>query len=493
MNPILTTIVISFLNLIILTVLFFTYKSIKKLNDRIDAIDKKDSLLSNLVREELSLSRIETDKTFSVQRKELLDSFEKLSESNSKKISEIGLFQKDQLDTFAKNLSNFSIETNERFNIWKETFDSGFEKIRIEIANSIKNMSESNTKILHEMGKSQTEKLEQVTSNLMKLTDTLEQKFDGLKRIVDDRLEKIREDNSKQLEQMRQTVDEKLQGTLEKRLGDSFKIVSERLELVHRGLGEMQALANNVGDLKKVLSNVKTRGIFGEIQLENLLEQVLVPEQYDKNISTKNNGERVEFAIRLPGRNNDNKEVVWLPIDAKFPMEDYTGLVNASENADLAGIELYGKQLEQKIRSFAKDISTKYINPPITTDFGILYLPVEGLFAEVLRRGDLVNEIQRTYKVIIAGPTTLWSILNSLQMGFRTLAIQKRSGEVWKLLGAVKTEWSKFGDVLDKVKTKLEQATSTIEDAQKKTNTISRKLREVEGIPQTEAEELLTD
>lgn len=484
-------IIISFLNLITLIVVFFIYRSIKNLTDRVDSMDKNDSIISNIVREELSLSRIETDRIFSGQRKELLDSFEKLSESNSKKISEIGIFQKDQLDTFAKNLSHFSIETNEKFNLLKESFDSGFEKIRIEISNSLKNISESNIKILNEMGKSQTDKLEQVTSNLIKLTDTLDQKFEGLKRIVDERLERIREDNSNKLEQMRQTVDEKLQGTLEKRLGDSFKIVSERLELVHKGLGEMQALANNVGDLKKILSNVKTRGIFGEIQLENLLEQVLVPEQYAKNISTKNNGERVEFALKLPGKSEDKNDFIWLPIDAKFPIEDYSGLITASESADSSGIEFYGKQLEQKIKAFAKDIYTKYINPPVTTDFGILYLPVEGLFAEILRRDNLVNEIQRNFKVIIAGPTTLWSILNSLQMGFRTLAIQKRSGEVWKLLGAIKTEWSKFGDVLDKVKTKLEQATNTIEDAQKKTNSIGRKLREVEGIPQAEAEEIL--
>jgi len=262
---------------------------------------------------------------------------------------------------------------------------------------------------------------------------------------------------------------------------------------VHKGLGEMQALATNVGDLKKVLGNVKARGILGEIQLENMLEQVLTPEQYEKNVSVKNNNERVEFAIKLPGKSEDKKEIVWLPIDAKFPMEDYSKLVSATENGNLADIEIYSKQLEMKIRQFAKDIYTKYINPPVTTDFAVLYLPVEGLFAEVARRNTLISDIQRDCKVVIAGPTTLWSILNSLQMGFRTLAIQKRSSEVWNLLGAVKTEWGKFGDMLGKVKVKLEQATSTIEDAQKRSNIIQKKLSKVQEIPMEDAEVMLME
>lgn len=463
----------------------------EELKNRFDAVDKSYNIISGFIRDEMNATRGEISRIFVDQRSELLNNFEKLSDMTVKKIGELNSFHKDQFDTFSKNLSNFTSVTGEQFNIMKEAFENGFEKVRSELNSSLKSLSETNIKTLQELGKMQGEKLDNLIVNLTKLTESMENKFDGLKRMVDDKLEKIRDDNSKQLEQMRQTVDEKLQGTLEKRLGESFKIVSERLELVHKGLGEMQALATNVGDLKKVLSNVKTRGIFGEIQLENLLEQVLVPEQYLKNVSTKNNGERVEFAIKLPGRSEDKNEYVLLPIDAKFPMEDYNSLIIASETGDLSGVESYVKQLGQKIKSFARDINSKYINPPFTTDFAILYLPVEGLFAEVVKRVDLVSEIHRNYKVIIAGPTTLWSILNSLQMGFRTLAIQKRSSEVWKLLGAVKTEWGKFGEVLDKVKTKLEQATNTIDDAKKKTETIGRKLREVEELSQTEAEKIL--
>jgi len=298
-------------------------------------------------------------------------------------------------------------------------------------------------------------------------------------------------DNAKQLEQMRQTVDEKLQGTLEKRLGESFKQVSERLELVHKGLGEMQTLATGVGDLKKVLTNVKTRGTWGEVQLGALLEQVLNPDQFATNVATKDGGERVEFAIKLPGQGADKDETIWLPIDAKFPVEDYQRLIEAQERADVEGVEVAGKQLENRVKACARDICGKYLDPPKTTDFGILFLPIEGLFAEVIRRTGLTEAIQRECRVVIAGPTTLWSILNSLQMGFRTLAIQKRSSEVWNLLAAVKTEWTKYGDVLDAVQTKLHQVSDTIEKAKVRSRAVGRKLKDVQELPTGEATALL--
>jgi DNA recombination protein RmuC len=294
-------------------------------------------------------------------------------------------------------------------------------------------------------------------------------------------------DNAKQLDQMRQTVDEKLQGTLEKRLGESFKQVSERLEQVHKGLGEMQTLATGVGDLKKVLTNVKTRGTWGEVQLGALLGQVLNPDQFATNVATKDGGERVEFAIKLPGQGADKDETVWLPIDAKFPVEDYQRLVEAQERADVEGVEAAGKQLENRVKACAGDICEKYLNPPKTTDFGILFLPIEGLFAEVIRRTGLTEVIQRECRVVIAGPTTLWSILSSLQMGFRTLAIQKRSSEVWNLLAAVKTEWTKYGDVLDAVQKKLHQASDTIEKAKARSRAVGRKLKDVQELPVGEA------
>jgi DNA recombination protein RmuC len=279
-----------------------------------------------------------------------------------------------------------------------------------------------------------------------------------------------------QLEAIRATVDEKLQSTLEKRLAQSFKQVSERLEQVHKGLGEMQSLAVGVGDLKKVLSNVKTRGTWGEVKLGALLEQVLTPEQYEKNVAVTGTMERVEFAVKLPGQS----DTVWLPIDAKFPLEDYQRLVEASEAGDAAAVERAIQDLEKRVRLSAKSIHDKYISPPKTTDFGILFLPTEGLYAEVMRRTSFVDRIQQELRVIVAGPSTLLALLNSLQMGFRTLAITKRSSEVWELLGIVKAEFLKYHQVLGKVREKLDQASKTIDDAEQRTRVIQRKLNNVE-------------
>jgi DNA recombination protein RmuC len=330
-----------------------------------------------------------------------------------------------------------------------------------------------------------------MSSTIGKLSESIEKKLEAIRGTVEGELRRMQTDNAKQLDQMRQTVDEKLQGTLEKRLGESFKQVSDRLEQVHKGLGEMQTLATGVGDLKKVLTNVKTRGTWGEVQLGVLLEQVLTPDQFAANVSTKDAGERVEFAVKLPGQGTDKDETVWLPIDAKFPIEDYQRLTEAQERADVEGVEVAGKQLENRVKTCARTISEKYLNPPQTTDFGILFLPIEGLFAEVIRRTGLIDAIQRDYRVIIAGPTTLWSILNSLQMGFRTLAIQKRSSEVWNLLAAVKTEWTKYGEVLEGVQKKLHQASDTIEKAKVRSKAIGRKLKDVQELPASDATALL--
>jgi DNA recombination protein RmuC len=289
---------------------------------------------------------------------------------------------------------------------------------------------------------------------------------------------------------MRQTVDEKLHATLEHRLGESFKLVSERLEQVHRGLGEMQSLATGVGDLKRVLSNVKTRGIWGEVQLGNLLEQVLIREQYETNVATvPGSSERVEFAIKLPGTRLESP--VWLPIDAKFPREDYERLLDAQDRADQAGADVAGRMLELRIKTEARSIRDKYVSPPHTTDFAMLFLPTEGLYAEVLRRPGLAEELQRTCRVVLAGPTSLAALLNSLQMGFKTLAIEQRSSEVWQLLGAVKTEFGKFGDVLARTKKQLDSVSNSLGDAQTRTRVIERKLRVVEGLGEVQSQELL--
>ncbi|HEU0273355.1 MAG TPA: DNA recombination protein RmuC [Candidatus Udaeobacter sp.] len=312
--------------------------------------------------------------------------------------------------------------------------------------------------------------------------EELTKSLEGVRSIVDLRLKQLQDDNSKQIDKMRATVDEKLQGTLEKRLGESFKLVSDRLEQVHHGLGAMQQLASDVGGLQRVLTNVKTRGGWSEWQLGVLLEEMLTPEQFAKNMKTRNDSdERVEFAIKLPG--DENGAPVWLPIDAKFPMEHYERLTAAQEGGDSTAVEAAMKTLETQLKRCAKDICEKYINPPKTTDFALLFLPSEGLYAEAIRRVGLVQNVQRDCRVTFVGPTTLAALLNSLQMGFRTLAIQRRSSEVWNMLAAVKTEFGKFGDALSAVKDKIEQASRKMEDVDVRSRVITKKLRDVEELP----------
>lgn len=328
------------------------------------------------------------------------------------------------------------------------------------------------------------------SSEIKKFTDAQGQKFDAM-ATKQDELVKTTE---LKLEKMRETVDEKLHKTLEERLGQSFKLVSERLEAVQKGLGEMQTLANGVGDLKKVLNNVKTRGVLGEYQLGNILEQILAPEQYDANVKTKKgSNDLVEFAIKLPGKDDDGAQV-YLPIDAKFPQDDYVRLQDAFDAGDAAGIETATKSLMNAVKKFAKDIHEKYVDPPHTTDISILFLPVEGLYAEVVRHPQMVSDLQRDYQVIITGPSTLAAILNSFAMGFRTLAIQKRSSEVWKVLGAVKTEFSKFGGVLEKAQKKINEANKELDAlVGTRTKMMLSKLKKVEELPGPEADSLLEE
>ena len=329
---------------------------------------------------------------------------------------------------------------------------------------------------------------------LEKLNETTERRLGEVRLTLEGRLSELQKDNAAKLEQMRQTVDEKLQSTLEARLGESFRLVQQQLEQVQRGLGEMQTLATGVGDLKRVLGNVKTRGIFGEVQLAAILEQMLTVDLYATNLATApGSSERVEFAIRLPGHTDSAESPVWLPIDAKFPREDYERLLDAQENADLEGAVQAGAALERRMRDEAKSISTKYVSPPHTADFAIMFLPTEGLYAEVLRRPGLVEALQRDHRVVIAGPTTLSAILNSLRMGFRTLAIEKRSSEVWQVLGAVRTEFGKFGTTLDKVRKQIGNVTNSLEDTSKRSRAIERKLRNVEAATDVDTRALLGD
>lgn len=348
------------------------------------------------------------------------------------------------------------------------------------------------TQLQTAVGLQGTQSLEAQASSLAAYGQTLQQQLTEVRNTLENRLRDLQNDNSARLEQMRQTVDERLHSTLQARLGESFKLVSERLEQVHKGLGEMQLLAAGVGDLKRVLSNVKTRGTFGEMQLAALLEQVLAPEQYAANVATRpQSNERVEFAVKMPGR--DEGEPVWLPIDAKFPSEDYERLLQAHDAADREAAEVAARAIENRIRLEARALREKYVEPPYTTDFAILFLPTEGLFAEVLRRPGLAESLNRELRVVIAGPTTLYAMLNSLQMGFRTLALEKRSAEVWQVLGAVKTEFGKFGDVLAKVKSQLQTASNTIEQAETRTRQMGRALKQVEALPLEDTARLLPD
>lgn len=415
----LTTLLIVFLWLLFIR---RTDDALKKLKESLAALENGRAHTENFIKDEISQNREETAAGARLSREELSRSIINISDSLLKRMTENAGMQKDMLDSFSKQLGD--------------------------------------------------------------MTKLNEAKIETLRQTIENRLKALQEDNARKLEQMRAVVDEKLQVTLEKRLGESFKQVSERLEQVYKGLGEMRSLASGVGDLKKVLTNVKTRGTWGEIRLGNILEQILTPDQYDMNVATKNNSnERVEFAIKLPGPDDDRERIVWLPIDSKFPLEDYQRLVDAQEAADKEQAEKSIKNLETRIKSEAKLIKEKYLDPPHTTDFGIMFLPVEGLYAEVLRRPGLCDVLQREHRIVVTGPTTLAALLNSLQMGFRTLAIEKRSSEVWDLLGAVKTEFGKFGSVLAKTKKKLQEASNTIGKAEIRTRAIARKLRKVQELP----------
>ncbi|MGC9200227.1 MAG: DNA recombination protein RmuC [Acidobacteriaceae bacterium] len=483
--------------LIALVLLGLMYQRVSRqssadLESRLEAFEKAQERTERVVKEEIALSRGEVDKAASVQRQELSGSFKTLGDFVGQRMNDVADLQKAQLEAFASQLATFANTSSEKLDGARAESATAATQLREEVVSTLTTISDAMARTLKELAAAEKLQLDAFSRQIESLTKTSGERLEAVRTTVEAQLQSMKADNATQLEQMRLTVDEKLQGTLEKRLGESFKQVSERLEQVHKGLGEMQSLATGVGDLKKVLTNVKTRGTWGEVQLGALLEQVLSPDQWASNVSTKGNAERVEFAIKLPGQGAAKSDVVWLPIDAKFPVEDYQRLIEAQERADLDGIEAAGKELENRVRGCARDICEKYLAPPNTTDFGILYLPIEGLFAETIRRTGLIEGIQRNYRVIVAGPTTLWSILNSLQMGFRTLAIEKRTSEVWNLLAGVKTEWTKYGEVLDAVQKKLNQASDTIERAKVRSRAIGRKLKDVQELPAAEATALLS-
>ena len=401
-------------------------------------------------------------------RDELAAGSDRTSQALITQMTSIATVQNNQIDAFSRQLAELTAANERRLQELRETVD-------------VK---------LREAKDDARQGREETAAALKRFIDSLGERFAEIRLTVETRLDSLQKDNAEKLEKMRATVDEKLHETLEKRLGESFKQVADRLEQVHKGLGEMQSLAADVGGLKQVLSNVKTLGLAGEMQLASLLEQALVPEQYEKNVATRpRSKERVEFAVKLPGR--DGQAQVWLPIDSKFPTTDYQMLLQAQEAGDVAGVQAAAKGLEARVRLEARSIRDKYVEPPATTDFAILFVPTEGLYAEILRRPGLFQQLQHEYRVTVCGPVNLIAFLNSLQMGFRTLAIEKRSSEVWAVLGAVKTEFENFGKVLANTKRQLESVTNSIDAAETRTRQMARKLKSVEALPEPETQKLL--
>jgi DNA recombination protein RmuC len=497
MDPLIPLLVVVVVVLILQIISLFRRVRIDpaQVQQAVDSLGQRFGGAEGSMREEVAKNREETTNAFRQSREEFANTLKGVGDTLGLQLHALTQITDQRLERLRETLEQrFRImqdDSGAKLEQMRQDAASAQQETREELIDSLRGFNDSLIKAMTGMAEAQHRGMESFSDQLARSKESNERRFEGLKSAVEDRLNAIRRDNAEQLEQIRATVDEKLQGTLEKRLGESFKQVSERLEQVYKGLGEMRTLAAGVGDLKKMLTNVKTRGTWGEVQLGVMLEQVLTPEQYALNVAMKEGAERVEFAVKLPGRGEDESEVVWLPIDAKFPLEDYQRLVEAQENGDSEGAEAAARRLESRIKQCAGEICKKYLNPPKTTDFGILFLPTEGLFAEVMRRAGLSESIQRECRVMVAGPTTLWSLLNSLQMGFRALAIQKRSSEVWQLLAAVKTEWARYGDILDKVQRKLDEASSTVEKAQTRTRAIGRRLKDVEELPSHAAQATL--
>jgi DNA recombination protein RmuC len=474
-------ILITAIAILLIVNIFLTLKAGKKENNN-ELFEIKNliaALTQNLKDTERNLKE-----EFATNRRESSDSATGL---RTEVVNQLNKFTQ----TFSDQLVTLTNSVTEKFSSFQNTIDTNNKDNRKELKENLEAFKTNLNDGLKNFNEKLRENFTDFINNQKTQNEANTIKLGELKTTLENSVNKMQESNEKKLEEMRKTVDEKLNDTLEKRLGESFRLVSERLEAVHRGLGDMQTLAGNVGDLKKVMSNVKSRGVLGEYQLQNLLEDLLTNEQYEKNVRTKiGSGAIVEFAIKMPHGNNVEK-ILWLPVDSKFPKEDYESLVDAYEKADLEKIEEFRKAFVKGIKQNARDIKEKYIDPPNTTEYGIMFLPYESLYGEVLRTPGLFEQLQRDYKITITGPTTLSALLNSLQMGFRTLAIEKRSSEVWDLLGAVKTEFGQFGIILEKTKKKLDEAVNVIDTAGVRTRAIERKLRNVQELPQEKSKLIL--
>jgi DNA recombination protein RmuC len=476
---IITLIIFSILSTWVLINLNILNKRVAKSNPT-DTISGQFELFNKTLKE--TEDRLKGE--FFTNRSEMAGSSKDLREEVSNKLNTF-------TETFATQLSNLTTSIDNKFGAFQDKNDSNNKDSRKELKDNLDSFKKELQDALKDFSDNQRTNFSELRQNQDKQNNEIFKRLEDIKNTLENKITELQQGNEKKLDEMRKTVDEKLSDTLEKRLGESFKQVSDRLEAVHKGLGEMQNLATSVGDLKKVMTNVKSRGVLGEYQLQNLIEDLLTNEQYEKNVKTKlGSGALVEFAVKMPNGNNFEK-TLWLPIDSKFPKEDYEYLVDAYEKGDIEKIEEYRKAFIKSIKKNAQDIKEKYIDPPNTTEYGIMFLPYESLFGEVLRTPGLFEQIQREYKITITGPTTLSALLNSLQMGFRTLAIEQRSSEVWDLLGAVKTEFGKFGAVLAKAKKKLEEATNVIDDSEVRTRVINRKLKNVQELSQDKTAQIL--
>ena len=455
---------------------------------RLEQLEKSIAKLETVLNENIKDLRNDVNQSFSVNRTELNQSFKNFSELISKSIDQLGNIQKEQFEAFSLRVKELNQLFLERF----DTFQNLMKSNKDDTTASLKTFQENFTLNIQNLNDTIRQNMNDLVQKQENLRIETENRLDKIRESVEKRLDNVVQENAKKLEEIRNTVDEKLHNTLEKRLSESFKLVSERLEQVHNGLGEMKSIASEVGDLKKVLTNSKTKGIIGELQLGSILENILSPGQYQKNVKTKaNSTEFVEYAIILPGKDDTGKNV-YLPIDSKFPSEPYINLINAYEKSDPELIKQATKELHNAIIKSAKDIRDKYVDPPNTTDFGILFLPSESLYAEAVRNFDLIVKLNQEFKIMIAGPSTLTALLNSLQMGFRTLYIEKRSNEVWKILQAVKTEFNKFEDTLKKAKEKIDKAGEELNELMgTRTNKISNKLRNLQELPENEVQKIL--
>lgn len=502
------------LEMMILLLIALRWRSQALDPSKLAVLEKGQERLEGILRNELAQMRQELQQQSHLTRHDLLQQLadarahllqvlDSHANGTVSAIREMGAQHKDLLDAFSRQLAQLTQMNEEKLEHMRGAVEerlvtleqensAKLEQIRTTLAETLDAHYRHTLNSVREMGTQQKELLDSFSRQLTDLTQMNEQKLNHMRETVEQRLSALQQENSAKLDEMRAVVDEKLHQTLEQRLGESFKLVSERLEQVHKGLGEMQSLAAGVGDLKRVLSNIRARGTLGEIQLDGLLQQILSPEQYRTKVEIRpGSGEQVDFAIVLPGKDESGRPVL-LPIDAKFPLDDYQHLVEAEAEGNAEAALAAARALEQRIKTEARSIRDKYLDPPNTTDFAILFLPLEPLYAEVLRRPGLWEALQREFRVVVAGPTTIAAFLNSLQMGFRTLAIQRRASEVWKLLGAIKTEFGKFGEILERTQKKLQEASNTIENAAKRSRGIERKLKEVEALPSAEAQALLS-